>query len=111
MATRELDNIGEHIPMQPLRQGFRDMSPAFDKLGRLGAKRKLCHGANPILNMCAAGAVVQSDPAGNKKLHKAKRYSKIDGLVALAMALGCIRLDDLTQPSLPWDDPDFKSAV
>ena len=87
------------------------MSPAFDKLERLVAKRKLCHCAQPILNMCAAVAVVQSAPAGNKKLHKAKRYSKIDGLVALAMALGCMRLDDLTQPSLLWDDPDFKLAV
>jgi len=87
------------------------MSSAFDKLECLVAKRKLCHGAKPILNMCAAGAVVQSAPAGNKKLHKGKRYSEIDGLVALAMALGCMRLDDLTQPSLPWDDPDFKLAV
>ena len=111
MATRELDNIGVQIPMRPFRQGFRDMSPAFDKLERLVAKRKLCHGANPILNMCAADAVVQSDPAGYKKLHKAKRYSRIYGLVALAMALGCMRLDDLTQTFLPWDDPDFKLAV
>ena len=108
MATRELDNISVQIPMQPFRQGFRDMSPAVDKLERIVAERKLCQGANPILNMCAA---VQSDPVGNKKLHKAKRYSKIDGLVALAMALGCMRLDDLTQPSLPWDDPDFKLSV
>ena len=81
------------------------MSPAVDKLERLVAERKLCHGANPILNMCAAGADVQSDPAGNRKLHKAKSYSKIDGLVALAMALGCMSLDDLTQPSSPWYDP------
>lgn len=86
--TRKLDNIGAQIPMQPFRQGFRDMSPAVDKLERLVAERKLCHGANPILNMCAAGAFVQSDPAGNRKLHKAKSYSEIDGLVALAMALG-----------------------
>ena len=92
LSDSTLDNIGVQIPMRPFRQGFWDMSPAFDKLERLVAKRKLCHGANPILNMCAAGAVVQSDPARNKKLHKAKRYSKIDGLVALAMALGCMRL-------------------
>ena len=109
--TRELDNIGAQIPMQPFGQGLRDMSPAVDKLERLVAERKLCHGANPILNMCAAGAVVQSDPAGNRKLHKAKSYSKIDGLVALAMALGCMSLDDLIQPTSPWDDPDFKLAV
>ena len=109
--TRELDNIGAQIPMQPFGQGFRDMSPAVDKLERLVAERKLCHGGNPILNMCAAGAVVQSDPAGNRKLHKSKSYSKIDGLVALAMALGCMSADDLIQPTSPWDDPDFKLAV
>ena len=109
--TRELDAIGAQIPMQPFGQGFRDMSPAVDKLERLVAERKLCHGANPILNMCAAGAVVQSDPAGNRKLHKAKSYSKIDGLVALAMALGCMSAEDAVQPTSPWDDPDFKLAV
>ena len=106
-----MDAIGAQIPMQPFGQGFRDMSPAVDKLERLVAERKLCHGANPILNMCAAGAVVQSEPAGNKKLHKAKSYSKIDRLVALAMALGCMSAEDALQPTSPWDDPVFKLAI
>ena len=75
------------------------------------AERELCHGSHPIMNICAAGAVVQSDPAGNRKLHKAKCYSKIDGLVPLEMALGCMSADDLIQPTSPWDDPDFKLAV
>jgi phage terminase large subunit-like protein len=109
--TRELNNIGAQISMQPFGQGFRDMLPAVDKLERLVAERKLCHGANPILNMYAVGAVVQSDPAGNWKLHKAKSYSKIDGLVALAMALGCMSAEDTAQATSPWDDPDFKLAV
>ena len=26
-------------------------------------------------------------------------------------SIGCMSLDDLTQPSSPWDDPDFKLAV
>jgi phage terminase large subunit-like protein len=56
--------------LQPFGQGFCDMSPAVDKLDRLVAERKLRHGGNPILNMCAAGAVVQSDPAGNRKLQQ-----------------------------------------
>ena len=77
--TRELDNIGAQIPMQPFGQGFRDMSPAVDKLERVVAERKLCHGVNPILNMCAAGAVVQSDPAGNRKLHKARVIQRSTG--------------------------------
>jgi phage terminase large subunit-like protein len=108
---RELDNIGAQIPMQPFGQGFKDMAPAVDKLEQLVAERKLRHGGHPILNMCAAGAVVQTDPAGNRKLHKAKSYSKIDGLVALAMALGCMSAEDTMLPSSPWDDPDFKLAV
>ena len=63
------------------------------------------------MKICAAGADVQSDPAGNRKLHKAKSYSKIDGLVALEMALGCMSTDDLIQPTSPWDDLDFKLVM
>jgi len=108
---RELDNIGAQIPMQPFGQGFKDMAPAVDRLEQYVAERKLRHGSNPILNMNAAGAVVQSDPAGNRKLHKAKSYSKIDGLVALAMALGCMSAEEMFLPTSPWDDPEFKMAV
>ena len=107
---RELDNLGVHVPMTPFGQGFKDMSPATDKVEQFVAERKLCHGDNPILNMCAAGAVIQSDPAGNRKPHKAKSYSKIDGLVALAMALGCMSVEE-TLRSSPWDDPEFNMAV
>ena len=108
---RELDTIGANVPMQPFGQGFRDMAPAVDKLEQLVAERKLCHGSHPILNMNAAGAVTQSDPAGNRKLHKSKSYSKIDGLVALAMALGSMSADETLPSTSPWDDPDFKLAV
>lgn len=107
---RELDAIGANVAMQPFGQGFRDMAPAVDKLEQLVAERKLCHGNHPILNMNAAGAIVQSDPAGNRKLHKSKSYSKIDGLVALAMALGSMSHEEVQQSS-PWDDPEFKLAV
>jgi phage terminase large subunit-like protein len=47
----------------------------------------LHHGSNPVLNMCAANAVISRDPAGGRKLDKAKASGRIDGLVALAMAL------------------------
>ena len=52
------------------------------------------------MDLCAAGAVIQLDPAGNRKLNKAKSYSKIDGLVALSMALGSVRINLLTQNRL-----------
>lgn len=108
---RELDKIGAVVPMKSFGQGFKDMAPAVDKIEQLVAEKKLCHGSHPVLNMCAAGAVVQSDPAGNRKLNKSKSYSKIDGLVALAMALGAMSQEE-TQPSVsPWDNPDFKLSA
>ena len=111
VIARTVAEIAEEYQLQPFGQGFRDMSPAVDKVEQHVAERKLRHGGNPILNMCAAGAVVQSDPAGNRKLHKSKSYSKIDGLVALAMALGSMSAEDMTMPTSPWDDPEFKMAV
>ena len=61
--------------------------------------------------MCVAGAVIHSDPAGNRKLNKAKSYSKIDGLVALSMALGSMSADEVVSATSPWDGPEFKLAV
>ena len=51
-------------------------------------EENLRHGAHPVLTMCAANAVVTRDPAGNRKLDKSKAAGRIDGAVALAMALG-----------------------
>lgn len=37
--------------------------------------------------MCAANAVIASDPAGNRKLDKKRASGRIDGMIALTMAL------------------------
>ena len=84
---REMDAIGLRLPLVPFGQGFRDMGPAVDGLERRVAERQLRHGGNPVLSMCAANAVVERDPAGARKLTKARSAGRIDGLVALAMAL------------------------
>ena len=84
---RELTAIGTEMNLVPHGQGFRDMSPAVDVLERAVAEGKLRHGGNPVMQMCAANAVVTKDPAGGRKLDKAKAAGRIDGLVALAMAL------------------------
>jgi phage terminase large subunit-like protein len=84
---RELDAIGCHVALEPHGQGFKDMSPAVDIVERLVIQRKLRHGAHPVLQWCAANAVVTRDPAGGRKFDKAKSTGRIDALVALAMAL------------------------
>lgn len=84
---RELGLFGGTVPLEPFGQGYKDMSPAVDTLERNVAERLLRHGGNPVLNMCASNAVVTRDPAGSRKLDKSKATGRIDGLVALAMAL------------------------
>lgn len=105
--TRELDSIGVQLPMHPFGQGFKDMAPAVDKLERLVVDHKLAHGGHPVMNMCAANAIAERDPAGNRKLNKAKSIGRIDGLVALAMALGVETMGEGLVAASPWDDPDF----
>lgn len=87
---RELDNIGADVPLVPFGQGFKDMAPAVDRTERMVAERKIVQPGNPVLNMCAANAIVVSDPAGNRKLAKHKSAGRIDALVALVMALGAM---------------------
>lgn len=75
-------------------QGFQSMSPALRDLESEILNGNLAHGDHPVLKICAANAVVQADPAGNRKLSKAKSTGRIDGMVALAMAMGVAPLKD-----------------
>jgi len=74
-------------------QGFVSMSPALRELETRLLSKRLAHGKNPILTMCAANAKVETDPAGNRKFTKRKSTGRIDGMVALAMAVGVMPLD------------------
>lgn len=69
-------------------QGFASMSPAIRSLESLLLQNRLRHGNHPVLSMCAANATIKSDDAGNRKFIKAKEKGRIDGMVALAMAVG-----------------------
>ncbi len=69
-------------------QGFVSMSPALRELETKLLGSKLRHGNHPVLEMCAKNATVLQDPAGNRKFIKSKATGRIDGMVALAMAVG-----------------------
>ncbi len=69
-------------------QGFQSMSPALRELETRLLTGRLRHGMHPILEMCARNATVLRDPAGNRKFVKGKATGRIDGMVALAMAIG-----------------------
>jgi phage terminase large subunit-like protein len=69
-------------------QGYQSMTPALRDLEAELLNGRIAHGNHPVLTMCAANAVVQADPAGNRKLAKHKSAGRIDGMVALTMAIG-----------------------
>jgi len=85
-------DIGKETGSQMLefRQGFLSMSEPSKLLIDLTAGRKLRHGNNPCLSWQAEGVTVAQDQAGNikpVKTHKLKTVARIDGIVALIMAL------------------------
>lgn len=92
-------------------QGFQSMSPALRDLESALLSEMVRHGNHPVLTMCAANAVVTTDPAGSRKLNKAKAAGRIDGMVSLCMAFGVAPTDAEVVYSSPWDDPDFSLVV
>ena len=68
-------------------QGFVSMSPPMKELERLVLAGKIRHGNNPVLTWMMDNLVAKMDPAANIKPDKGKSKEKIDGVVALIMAL------------------------
>jgi phage terminase large subunit-like protein len=86
-AHRDGDD-GDGLRLIPWGQGFKDMSPALDALETAVLHGELKQPGNPVLTWNMANAIATMDPAGGRKLDKAKARFRIDGAVALAMALG-----------------------
>lgn len=83
-----LDDEGISLPMKDFGQGFKDMAPAIDALEAATLDRKIAHGGHKVLTWNAANAKAETDPAGNRKITKRKSTGRVDGIVALAMAVG-----------------------
>jgi phage terminase large subunit-like protein len=69
-------------------QGVASMSPALRDLEQVLLEGELAHGDHPVLTMSVSHAVITLDDAGNRKPSKRKSRGRIDGLVALTMAIG-----------------------
>lgn len=73
-------------------QGTASMTPALRELEVKLLNKALRHGSHPILNMCCANAKVVGD-SGARKFDKKKARGRIDGMVALAMAVGVMPVE------------------
>lgn len=86
IQTTLMDMGGDDFLVQ-FGQGYRSMSPPMKELEKLILGHQIAHGNNPVLTWMADNLVSRQDPAGNIKPDKQKSTEKIDGMVALIMAL------------------------
>ena len=85
MMVQALEDDG--FTMVPFGQGYRDMSNPTKDLMRLVLEKSLMHNGHPVLRWNIDNVYVRTDPAGNIKMDKEHSTEKIDGGVALVMAL------------------------
>ena len=86
-AAAEREGFAQRCEWEPVGQGYGSMTPRIEQAEALLLERRIHHGSNPILNLGASVAVVESDNAGNRRLTKRKSSQKIDGIVAFLMAI------------------------
>ena len=87
-AVQMVQNLeGMGFTVVPFGQGFKDMSPSTKELMKLTLEKKIAHGGHPVMRWMADNIFIRTDPAGNIKADKEKSTEKIDGVIALIMAL------------------------
>lgn len=97
--VQNLEGLG--FTVVPFGQGFKDMSPPTKELMKLALEKRIAHGGHPVLSWMMDNIHIRTDPAGNIKSDKAKSTEKIDGAVALIMALDrCIRNEGVSDKSV-----------
>lgn len=88
----DLEGIGLELPMEPWGQGYKDMTGAIEFFAECALTGRLRHGGHPVLTAAVSNAILMSDPADGKKFNKPRGNKagpvRIDGAVALAVALG-----------------------
>ena len=82
---------GEGFDMLAVRQGYKSLSGPAKELEGQVLTRTLDHGNDPILAWMADNALCKQDENGNVRPVKAKGKNKIDGIVALIMAIHALQ--------------------
>lgn len=87
-AVQMVQNLeGMGFTVIPFGQGFKDMSPPTKELMKLVLEKRIAHGGHPVLRWNVDNIYIRKDPAGNIKADKEKSTEKIDGAIAMIMAL------------------------
>jgi phage terminase large subunit-like protein len=107
---RVMDAHEVSAPMVPCGQGFVGLDGPVTALEAAILNKRLQHDGNPLLTWNMANAKVKFDAEGKlRKLTKLTPRLRIDGAIALAMALGLRASANPEQAYVsPFEDPDYK---
>lgn len=89
-----------NFEMVQFGQGFFSMSSPTKELERLVLERKIAHNGHKVLRWNMDNVCVEKDAAGNIKPSKKKATEKIDGVIALIMALSQALIYNVNQKSI-----------
>lgn len=98
--------VEDGAQMVPVGQGFASMSAPAKAMEALIIGRRLRHDGNPVLRWMAGNVSARQDPAGNIKPDREKSADKIDGIVALVMALSRAVVDQGESRGSVYEDPE-----
>ena len=90
---QRLTESGECAEMIPFNQTTTWFNAPVRELELLAIQGRLNHQDNKVLNWHCSNVVVIKDSNDNMKFDKHKSIEKVDGMVALAMALGIALID------------------
>lgn len=98
-VSQDLDEMG--FQMVQFGQGYASMSPPTKELMNLTLEQRIAHGGNPVLRWMMNNIFIEQDASGNIKMSKRKSTEKIDGAVAMVMALDrAIRVGNVDSSSV-----------
>ena len=102
------EGVGDGLRLIPWGQSFPKFAPAMTAFEHAVLEDELLHDGNPITTMCVSNAMAITNENGDRKLDKKASRMRIDGAVALAMALGQRAIDRAPAAATsPWEDENF----
>jgi len=92
VLKQAFNRLGIAVPLTEFGQGYKDMAPAIDVFEELALSGRIFHGGHPVLRWAVSNAIIDRDPAGNRKLTKQKSFGRIDPAVAAVQAVAALKL-------------------
>jgi phage terminase large subunit-like protein len=103
--TETLEKV-DKLTVVKVRQGKASLSAPSKALEKAVLERSLRHDGHPVLRWNLGNAAVDTDHAGNIQPSKAKSTERIDGVVALVMAI-----DAMTRDAGGTPEPAYQMVI